>query len=442
MRFIGKIAKKHGKAFSVLCLCVFLLMLLCNLLTGLFVDDYVYLCNFATGERLSSFFEIFPSISVHARAMNGRTIAHFLLQAFLLLPMPVFDLINSLAFTTLIVLICKIGAGGRKNSPFLFPAVFSAIWLFTAEPGQVFLWTDGSCNYLFGITVGLLFLIPYVQAFLCDEKAQSIPKEIAFIALGFIAGGYLENTSAAVIFTAVLLVIFTSVKTHSKPKIAHCLAVLSAVGGFLFMILAPAERKNKFGGFSFGDLRRGFITALEMLKEFRVLIFFLAALFVLAIHLKLSKEKLVLSGIFALGAFFANFAMSAAKYYPGRASLAVTVFLTVACAILADEILHSENRVRICIIIALVILIICAAYYVLYGVNDIYETHLLQKENQEIISARKAAGELDVRLPFILPKTKYSAVHELKYLDEADASSWPNSSMASYYGVRSILGYR
>ena len=434
------ITKKHGKAFFALCLCVFLLLLACNSLTGLFTDDYVYLGSFATGEKIKSVLDIFPSMAAHARVMNGRTISHFLVQFFLLLPTPVFDVINSVALVLLLVLICKIGSDGKNNSPFIFPAVFSAIWIFTEDFGQVVLWTDGACNYLFGAVIGLLFLFPFAAEYLSGKKIKTLLGKILFILLGFVAGGYVENTSAAVIFISVLLLVLTAVKKRAKPSVADILATISAMGGFLFMALAPAELDKKLGGLSLGDLRRGFVAALEMLKCFKIILFFLAVLFVLAVQMKISKDKIILSAVFAAGAVFANLVMTPASYYPPRASFFVLVLLVCACAVLSDEILRSGGNAKIFVMIAFVILFICAIYYIFIGANDIYETYLLQKANRETIESLKASGVYDILLQIISPKTKYSAVYGLKYLDTCDASTWPNLSMASYYGVNTIIG--
>lgn len=439
--FLGFPAKKYGKTFCVFLLCVFLLMVLCNALTGFFVDDFNYMNSFyANAERIDSFFEIFPSLYVHAKLMNGRTIAHFFVQLFLLLPPPVFDIFNSAAFVLLLIVICRIGAAGKKNHPLTLPAVFAAVWIFTPEFGQVALWTDGSCNYLWGVVFSLLFICPFARKFLTGKDVETVAGKILFVICGFIAGGYLENTSSAAIFISVMLMLCSVILKKSKPKLTEYMALASSAAGFLFMMLAPAELANKAGSLSPGDVRRGFIAALEMLKELRAVLLTLAVLFAVALCVKVAREKLVLSAVFTVGALFANFVMSLASYYPGRASFPVLTFLIVACAILTDEIFRADGGVRIAMTSVTACLFVVCAYYLLTGVNDVYSTFLLQKNNEMIIEEAKASGETDVALPIIYPQTKYSAPHGLKYLDAENSGTWPNAAMAAYYKVHTIIG--
>lgn len=65
-------AIRSGRVRAALLLGIFLLMLLGNVLTPYAVDDWAYMHSFATGERLTRFGEIFPSMA-GARADHERT---------------------------------------------------------------------------------------------------------------------------------------------------------------------------------------------------------------------------------------------------------------------------------------------------------------------------------------------------------------------------------
>lgn len=438
--FFGSIPQKYGKTFCTVCICVFALMILCNALTGFFVDDFNYMNDFsANAERIDSFFDIFPSIYVHAHLMNGRSIAHFFVQLFLLLPAPVFDIFNSAAFILLLALICRIGSAGKKNHPLTLPAVFAAVWTFSPVFGQVALWTDGSCNYMWSTVFSLAFLFPFARKYLTGNGVKSVAGKILLVICGFIAGGYLENTSAATIFIAAVLTVLSAVK-KTKPTPTEYVALGSSVAGFLFMMLAPAELQNKAGSLSPGDVRRGFIAALEMLKGISVVLIFLAVAFAVALCLKTDRNKLVLSAVFTAGALVANFVMALASYYPERAEFPVLILLLAACAILTDEILTADGGVRIAMTAAAACLFVVCAYNVLTGVNDVYSTFLLQKNNEAIIESAKESGVENVALPVIYPQTKYSAPFGLKYLDTEDTGTWPNAAMSAYYKVGTIIG--
>ena len=110
-------AIRSGRVRAALLLGIFLLMLLGNVLTPYAVDDWAYMHSFATGERLTRFGEIFPSMAAHAQTMNGRLFAHFWAQLFLLLPKAVFNIVNALIFTALIALLARLAQpeGERDN---------------------------------------------------------------------------------------------------------------------------------------------------------------------------------------------------------------------------------------------------------------------------------------------------------------------------------------
>ena len=80
-------------------------------------------------------------------------------------------------------------------------------------------------------------------------------------------------------------------------------------------------------------------------------------------------------------------------------------------------------------------------YLVFIGTNDIYSSYCFSKENNETIEKCKENDILDVEIPVFTPYTKYSPSYGLKYLDTEEADTWPNSSMAAYFGVKSIKGY-
>ena len=60
----------------------------------------------------------------------------------------------------------------------------------------------------------------------------------------------------------------------------------------------------------------------------------------------------------------------------------------------------------------------------------------------EINAGKSAIFVEDITLPLINHRTKYSAVTGLTYLDANDANAWPNTSLAEYYEVKSIIGKR
>lgn len=95
--------KIYTEKMSVLfvMLAVFLTMTLLSFLTPMIADDYNYCFSFADGRRISSVGAIIESMIAHRSAVNGRIVAHSLVQLFLMLPKAVFNVANGLAAAVL-----------------------------------------------------------------------------------------------------------------------------------------------------------------------------------------------------------------------------------------------------------------------------------------------------------------------------------------------------
>ncbi len=414
---------------------IFAVMLLCNILTDKCADDYGYCINFATKERLTSFFELFPSMAAHAQKMNGRLVAHFFVQLFLLLPAWIFKVLNTLIFVLQILLIYRISTV-RKNEPLLLLGIFGAIWLYEPAFGQVNLWLDGSCNYLWAITAGLIFLYPFINKFLYDKEIKGITSKTALVVFGFVAGSFLENASAAAICISFLLILAIRFINHSKVNLYYIFSLLSAVSGYIFMMSAPAEHANKAAEFSFAVLRENFITALEMMYSFSPLIVAFAVLITITLCIGKENKRIILSVILFIGALCANFIMTVASYYPERCTFCVVVLIVAADAVLLNILM--ENNYKIFTYALISAILAYTLYYGIIGVNDIYNTHKQIKANEDYIYECKEQGIVDVYLKMVYPETKYSAAKNLKYLDTESPDIWPNNTMAKYYDVNSI----
>ena len=134
---------------------IFVVMLILNSLTPLCTDDYVYSYSFAEGKideyiKIDNILYIFPSMYNHAFTQNGRLVAHFFTQFFLMYSKILFNIINSLVFVTLVVLIYRMCVIHKKKNNILVWFVAALIWYFVPYLGQTCMWLDGSCNYLWG----------------------------------------------------------------------------------------------------------------------------------------------------------------------------------------------------------------------------------------------------------------------------------------------------
>lgn len=221
---------------------LFLFMLACNILTPYLADDFTYMFSFQSGERIKDLWDIFPSMLAHAQKMNGRLVTHFLVQLTFLFPANLFDFVNAAMFTFQVYLICRTARAKGLRQAILAGAASFALWLCEPAFGQVNLWQDGSINYLWSLVFGLLFLQPFVSAFLSDRP---LPKSAYLYLLAFLAGAYSETASAAVIFMAVALLLLDTI-VHQKPLNRFLVGlIVTAFIGYVTIYLAPAQWNNK-----------------------------------------------------------------------------------------------------------------------------------------------------------------------------------------------------
>lgn len=430
--------KRFGRMTGVLLGAMFLLMLVLNILTPKMADDFAYSYSFATREPLTNVFQIFPSLLAHAQNMNGRLFAHFFAQLFLMLPGGIFDVVNALVFVGQTYLIYRITLGRDRQNPLLLLALFGAAWVFTPAFGQVNLWLDGACNYLWCTAFGLLFLLPYADAFLLDKHIESKPLQALFFPFAILAGGFLENGSAAVFGMSVLLLLLIRFIGKQRPKTYLIFGSLGAFLGYLSIYLAPAEWANKSTAFSLSVLADNFTRALEMYKELAPLLIALAVLLTLALLRKTDKKRIWLALVFVAGSLAANFMLTFAGYYPERCASSCVIFLLAADGILLQSLWQTSLREGCAALLSVVLLLF--SYGAVTGSLDILRVDRAIARNAAYIEECKAAGEMNVTLPMVAAKTKYCALYDLKYLGTEVPEDWPNVSMAMYYGIDSVIG--
>ena len=157
---------RSAKVAWILYGAIFLLMLVCNVLSLYIMDDFKYQFSFMDDTRITSLSQIIPSMIGHAYDMNGRLVAHAWVQLFALTPLWVFDIVNAAVFVLQIALVCRICQGGGERKNIMIPVVFCLFWLFEPVFAQANLWQDGACNYLWSIVACLLFLGYFVAEYI------------------------------------------------------------------------------------------------------------------------------------------------------------------------------------------------------------------------------------------------------------------------------------
>lgn len=435
--------KKLNESRRSLCVVsagIFLVLLACNLLTDMLVDDFLYCYSFYDGSRIESIMDIFPSLAGHYHTMNGRLVAHFFVQLFLLLPSVIFKFLNAGMFLLQIYLIYRIANVFCRRNVLLFSLIFGAVWLFEPAFGQVNLWLSGAFNYLWCGVFNLLFLIPFIKKFLVNKDIESKIGQVLFVLSGALVGGYSENAALATLIMACVFILLSAFQKHYKIRIYQLAALITFCIGFYFLMSAPATAKNKLPGeMSVLTLLFNFYICLYMLYDnFKVLIIALAVLFTLGLVHKVKQDKIIVAAVMVLGAMASNFAFIFASYYSGRSAFFCVILLIAASAILFSE-LWDTKYFDLCLC-AGVVMLIFTLYFGLVGCKDICVTHITIAKNKAHIAQCKEEGISEIELIMPNPLSKYSAVWELRYLDPDVPKDGPYGTMEQYYGVEKLTG--
>lgn len=414
---------------------IFALMLALNILTPYICDDYTYRLNFATGEPLRSFGEIFGSMYAHSFSMNGRLISHGLAQVFMLLSPGVFDVVNTAVFVGTLWLMHRLcGSEGAL----LLACSFCLLWLLMPVFGQVVLWQVGAVNYFWSLGALLLYIAPELVRFL--EGRVLLWRNwhrAAFCVYGFFFGWYNEIASFVGICMVPCLILLGLWLNKDKIRLHRLLPVLFAALGYAVMLSMPAQAANKSGGLTAALLVRRFVVCSGMLVKYLLPLLIPLVLILCFKFDSLPRKKLFLSGLFALAGVCANYMPLAASYYPERCLCTPVLLLIMALLFPLSEFAKREYCMNFCLACAVVICL--TAPFILTGCADIVSCHRQHAQRELTIAAAVEAGEGDVTANVVIPKTRWSGYWGVRDLTD-DPDTWPNRDMARYYGLDSLIG--
>lgn len=444
-REINTSLNTSSKTIYALITLVYIIMFAFNRLTPFLVDDFSYLYSYADGKRITSIGQIFPSMLKHYYTMNGRLVIHGIVQFMLMLPPIVFDLLNAGIFCLLCWTVYEYTwkIHHKEHNAFLFLAIVGSIWAFVPQFGQVFLWLDGACNYMWSTTLLLL----YVRPVLTDWPHRKKYLFWAFyIITGFIMGGLLETVSFAVMVFFVLWAVCQRLFLQIKIDLWRICPAFVMLPGYLLMTTSPALKANKVGtkiyiGSKFVEAYEQYITTLKWLLIFGLI------MAVILLTLNAANNRLWQAAVWFCLSFGMNCMHSVTTYYPKRSMIGVSLFLIIADGFLLSGLLENDqikvrnecmNRVLANCLCSLALIL--AMFRFVPGSYDIYQTWKQIHRNEVYIQNEVASGRLEVTISTVLSETEYSGVNGLKYIDTNTYDTWPNNTMAKYYGAERIYG--
>lgn len=425
---LKKISSRNS--IIIILIIIFILTLILNLLTPIIADDFGYSLNLDK-KHLSGIKDIINFQIVHYKYWGGRSIAHTLVQLFLFFPKWVFNIFNSLCFTSLIYLIYKIIKNNKKDKPLFLLLIFLIIYFFVPAFGQNILWLTGSCNYLWTTTI-IIFML---NISLYNNKSNMFLNIFLFF-LGLISGWTNENTA----FGLIIILLSIIISKRHKTKKTYFWQVTNLVGtiiGFTIMILAPGNyvRKDSYlENISFLEkIITRFISCTKGI--FTYLLPLVVLLIILLIIYKLKKLKLTKTSIiFLIGTIFTIYPMILSPTFPKRAWFSSFIFLIISTLSLVYNLDIAKQKIKKIKVITFLIIIFFLIDYS-YLVIDINKLNNTWKYRINYINNHKNSKEII----FTKYETKNRKNPQYEQLDIVkNPAEWPNNEMEKYFDIKSI----
>ena len=390
-RIYAKIAKilkgrstglKNAALWAMILIFSFGAVLLCNLTSDYHGDDLRYLCVIEAGKPLSSAVvplenldDIVESQYNHYMYINGRTVAHFTLQAALhYLSEDAVDVVCSLftvALALLIALYGTYGEGPHRLSKTAYITAFSLLVLLNPALKDTVFWNTGVFNYNFTILIVLCFFGPYLRLIGQDTASRSPAAEllraVGLAALGFAGGWTNENIAPTLVFAVALILMHRGWYLRKKVCFSDVCGLLGAAAGCCMLLLSPSNRvrsasiagKNDvYGGAMKVIIRLYYMERAFFIYLFGVLAFIAALLIVNKLFLQ--KKLTFQMGILMLWAFLSFAAMIMSPSYPPRAVFGTLAILLIPIVMLVNRIKESDSRAKACVTAFSTLLFLCS----------------------------------------------------------------------------------
>ncbi|MDR0825295.1 MAG: DUF6056 family protein [Prevotella sp.] len=357
---------------TVICF-IFGFIYILNSLIPLYYDDLCYAFVFGGGPKVSGLADVIRSQYNHYFLWGGRSVVHVIAQILILLPERARDIINTLAFIGLVLIIYKIANRGNKLSISVLIVTTLLIYFFSPVFVTTLLWITGSSNYLWGTLITLAFVYPYCKNFIDGKTETSIWKVVLFFLFGIITGWTNENTSLALIcITVAFCVLFYRKHTLSSWNIS---GLIGLVIGFIVMMAAPGNFRREQASYDadYTLFNRLFDGVKYMSHAYSVFILIILAIYVVLLLINIYQDKkdwyknrhIQLSFCFFFFSHLSIFLLSGVPGVHPRAFFGGIVYLIVGVVILYARIQINTSFLRLLNLSAITLfcLAFCYSYY-------------------------------------------------------------------------------
>ena len=447
----------------------FLFFFILNVLTPLsFGDDYVYSFVWEghsiyeplseNAIRVSSLNDLYTSQVLHYFTWSGRIVSHTLAQLFLWAGKSVFNICNALASILLVAEIYWCSHKGIrcvKADAGVLCVIFFALWAFSPGFGDVFLWLDGACNYLWTTVILLGFFLPYIRRYyLASEDIHtSIFFSFTMFFGGIIAGCTNENVVCWVI---PVLAVFTF-RFWKSGQIGYSLlfGVVGLTIGYALLMFAPGNmvrlltERHGYHWFTWSGFAVKVALLILLLLYFQIVlwIFNLHSLHTLGGSAQGNKglgKEVLLVKIMCAASFGMTFMMLFSPNFLPRSAFSGSVFLIIAACML----LRIQDEYAIILISKRVKRAVCVVgmlFFVITTVATFYGSYYYGEQVRDIVAQVKAS---DYAKKTVINVSSIRPVHDVIntasyyhlnfYKMSDDEKDWRNVAFARYYGIKGI----
>lgn len=444
--------KRKKLIFLMIIISVFGFMYILNSKTMLVSDDFPYHFIFErepseNTKLITNPLEIFGSMATHWQIWGGRVSVHALLQFVFMIGNDFFNIVNSLMFVLLGLLIYKHINNTKEIKLSWLVTIYATIFLFVPQPASTIMWKSGSANYLWSSVLILSMTLILKNYYENGKRKDNILNMILLFLFGLIIGCTNENTGCALIIVEILFLISYKIKYKHIPKWVIT-TLIGTIIGYIFLVSSP-------GNFKRTDIMYPHISySIENLFDYTLKITRLSytylkeliiALVITSIFLYKDKDNIkdiiknhCIQFIFFILAFISVYSLVISPAYPERCWMFAFVYLTIVIGINLTKIKLKNNSINKIVIVLMIIISLGSISEYSKAYYYIGETHDEVNKQIKEIEKQKAAGKKNIRVHGIAqPEGRYNAFESNGYLN-ADPDNWVNVWIAEYYGVDTI----
>ncbi len=354
--------KSYYIGIFVVCAAVFAFFYTLNRLTGMHDDDYHFKFVFfdfnptAYDRRVENLSDIFLSVKNYYILSGGRVVAHFLTYLMLFIGKPFFNVINSLVFVLLGLLVLFIIRGklGRRNfsSAALLIIIYALFWFLFPAMGETVFWLSGATNYLWMACLCLSFMLPYVRYYRGESRLRDNAAAVVLMfVFGIFAGVTNENTGGAVLYILFIYFLMCRKDKLRIPKWAVS-GIVGLVLGITFLVAAPgnahrAANIEQGSAINFFNSIYKLYYVVSVLRDGTIYLVLAVLLLTVVIIFKsraseAAKAVTNRSLAFLIGGLMSSFVLLLTPEYNDRAYLFGILLVIVSFLIAADQLVAAS----------------------------------------------------------------------------------------------------